>query len=76
MSNHIFPDVLVDYKLTFDKDINKLCSKVSQCIGMRRISRLVKVIVFRNLYYTLIHSRLTYTITAFSSTTRRKESLL
>ena len=80
-SNHKFLGVFIDDKLKFDIHINKLCSKVSQSIGiMRRISHLVPLNVLRNLYNTLIYSRLTYAITAwgsaFNSTTRRIESLI
>ena len=69
--------VFIDDKLIFATHIDKLCSKVSQLIGvMRHISYLVPKDVLRNLYYTLIYSRLTYEITAWGSvltfTTRRQ----
>ena len=65
-SNHKFLGVFIDDKLKFDMHINKLCSEVSQSIGMmRRISHLVPVKVLWILYYTLIYSRLTYAITAW-----------
>ena len=79
-SHHKLLGIFIDDKLKFDMLTKKLCLKVSQSIGvMRRISYLVPTEVIRNLYYTLIHSRLTYAINAWRSflnpTTRRLESL-
>ena len=66
--NHKFLGVFINDKLKFDIHIHKFCSKVSQSIGiMRRISHLVPLNVLRNLYYTLIYSRLTYAINAWGS---------
>ena len=80
-SNHKFLDVFNDDEPEFDIHINKLCSNVSQSIGlMRRIVHLVPVNVLRNLYYTLIYSRLAYAMTAWrstlSSTTRWIKSIV
>ena len=77
--HHKFLGPVIDDKLKFDMHINKLCSKVSLSFRvMRHISHLVPVEVVRNLYYTLIYSRLTYAISAwgtgFNSTSRRIES--
>ena len=70
-SNHKFLGVFIDDKLMFDKHINKLCSEVYQSIRiMRRISHLVPVNALQNSFHTLIHSRLTYEITACGSTSK------
>ena len=80
-SHHKYMSVYIDNDLFFDKHINKLCSKLSQSIRVkRRISKLLPVEVLRNLYYTLIYSRLIYAITpwgsVFNFATRRLESLI
>ena len=80
-NNHKLMGVLIDYKLNFDKHISNKFSKESQSLGkLRRTLHLAPMNVLRNLFYTLIYSRLSYTITAwvlsFNSTTRRIESLI
>ena len=80
-SHHNCLGVFIDDKMKFDKHISKLCSKVSQLIEvMRFISNPVLVNVWRNLYYTLIYSTLSYAIiawgSAFSTTTGRLVSLV
>ena len=80
-SNHKLLGVFIDEKLNFNKHISKLYTKVSQSIRiMKRISHLVPVNVLRNLFFTLIYSRLTFANiawwSAFNSTTRRIETLI
>jgi hypothetical protein len=67
---HRFLGVLIDDKLKFNDHMGKLCNSLSQSIGvMRRVAHIVPSNVLRNLYFSLIYSKLTYAITAWGSAT-------
>ena len=65
VTSHKFPEVMIDETLKFDVSINKVCTKVSQSIGViTRVSNMVPDNVLHSLYYALMYLRLTYAICA------------
>ena len=65
---HNFQGVLIDEILKFKVHINKVCTKVSQSIGViRRVSNMVLDNVLHSLYYALAYSRITCAICAWRS---------
>ena len=59
---------MIDETLKFDAHINKVCTKVSQSIGViQRVSNMVPDSALHSLYYALIYSRITYAVCAWKS---------
>ena len=61
-----FLGVAIDEKLTFVDHIDELSRKVAKSVGIiYRISSFIPETILPNLYFSLIHSRLSYGITAW-----------
>jgi len=63
-----FLGVMLDSKLTFKPHIDLLCKKVSRSVGvMGRLSSLVPPSTLLNIYYSLVHSHLSYCESAWDA---------
>ena len=67
---HKFLGIHIDDRLTFSTHAQKLCSKISQKIGIiRKISNIVPGNVLKQLHFAFIHSGYTYGITTYGTAT-------
>jgi len=61
-----FLGVLIDERLTFRDHVNKVASSVARSVGMlRRVSDLVPPRVKKNIYYSLVYSKISYGVVAW-----------
>ena len=73
--------VVIDKTLKFEIHTNKVCTKVSQSIGViKRVSNMMPENVLHSLYCALIYLRIAYTVgawgSAYSSALKRLKSLV